>query len=170
MIELTTAIVIVAPHEVQTIAIPLMRQYAPTNLIRFRPHITLLFPFVPYAQLDWACTQLYDLCASIEPFDITLDGYGEFPGVIYMQPANPEPIQQVFQQLYQLFPNYPPYAGKFGNDLQPHMTIAQFEEHPVISLPDYQPITFHVNRIHLWYGVKDADLPWLTYDVIPLRG
>ena len=170
MFDLTTAIVIVAPHEVQAIAIPLIRQYGPNNLIRFRPHITLLFPFAPYAQLEAACATLYDLCATIPPFEVTLAGYGEFPGVIYMQPTDAEPIKQVFRQLYERFPDYPPYGGKFGNDLEPHMTIAQFDEHPLVALPDYKPITFTVDRLHLWYGVEGADLPWLTYDVIPLRG
>ena len=173
MFELTTSVVIAAPHEVQAIAVPIMRQYAMVNLVRFRPHITLMFPFVPFAELEAACETLYRLCNTIPPFDVTLNGYGEFPGVIYMKPANPAPIQAVFQRIFSTFPDYPPYEGQFGPDLEPHMTVASFDtlvEQPVVALPNYAPITFRVDRLHLWYGVRDADLPWLTYDVTPLRG
>lgn len=173
MFELTTAVVIVAPHEVQSIAVPIIRQYAPDSLIRFRPHITLMFPFVPYARLEAACETLYELAAKIAPFEVTLADYGEFPGVIYMKLADPTPARQVFQQLYATFPDYPPYEGRFGDELQPHMTVVQFDssaEQPLVPLPRYQPMTFRVDRLHLWYGVRGADLPWLTYDVIPLRG
>jgi 2'-5' RNA ligase len=172
MFELTTSIVIVAPHEVQAIAVPLIRRYSPENLIRFRSHITLMFPFVPFDQLEAATQTLYDLCATIAPFEVQLEGYGEFPGVIYMNPVRPASIQKLFHRLYTAYPDYPPYEGAFGNELHPHMTVAQFEpeQHPVVSLPDYKPFTFRVDRIHLWYGVRDADLPWLTYDVVPLRG
>ena len=173
MFEFTTAIVIVMPHEVQAVAAPIVRQYAPETLIRVRPHITLLFPFVPYDQLETACKTLRDVAQQIAPFTVTLDGYGEFPGVIYMKPADPAPIQAVFRQLYAAFPEYPPYEGQFGDDLQPHMSIAHFEsaaDQAAVSLPNYRPITFHVDRLHLWYGVSDPDLAWLTYDVIRLRG
>lgn len=173
MFELTTAVVIVAPHDVQAIAIPIICQFSPDSLIRFRPHITLMFPFAPYDQLETSYDTLYNLGAEIAPFEVTLAGYGEFPGVIYMKPANPSPVKAAFEKLYNTFPEYPPYEGKFGDDLQPHMTVAHFDsaaEQSIAPLPRYQPITFCVERLHLWYGVRDTDLPWLTYNVIPLRG
>ena len=173
MFEFTTAVVIVMPHEVQAVAVPIIRRYAPDNLNRIRPHITLLFPFVPYDQLETACQSLNDVAQHIAPFTVTLAGYGEFPGVIYMKPADPAPIQSVFHKLYAAFPEYPPYEGQFGNELQPHMSIAHFEttvEQAAVSLPPFQPIAFRVDRLHVWYGVRDTDLAWLTHDVIRLRG
>ncbi len=174
MFELTTAVVIVPPHEVQAIAVPIIRQFAPDSLVPFRPHITLLFPFVPYAQLDAACLKLRTLAETIPPFTVTLEGYGQFPGVIYMNPTNPESIQAVFRQLFSAFPDYPPYEGHFGNDLKPHLTVAHFDDQagnsPVPVLPTYAPATFTVRRLDVWCGVRDSDLPWLTHDVIPLRG
>lgn len=174
MFELTTAVVIVPPHEVQAVAVPIIRQFAPESLVPFRPHITLLFPFVPYAQIDAACATLRALGENIPPFPVTLDGYGQFPGVIYMKPANPESIRSVFRQLFSAFPDYPPYEGQFGNDLKPHLTVAHFDDQagnaPVPVLDAYDPVTFTVSRLHVWYGVRRVDLPWLTYDVIPLRG
>ena len=169
MFELATSVDIIAPHEVQAVAVPIMRQYVPTILLP--PHITLMFPFVPFDQLDTACETLRQLAVEIAPFEVTLAGYGEFPGVIYMQPVEPAPIKHVFYQLYDAFPDYPPYEGAFGNDLQPHMTVVQLDDDTVsadLSLPDYDPITFQVDKLHVWYGVRHQDLPWLTYEVLPL--
>jgi 2'-5' RNA ligase len=173
MLDLTTAVVIAAPHSVLATAVPIMLQYAPNSLVRFRPHITLMFPFVPFYQADSACERLYALCAKIAPFDVTLDGYGEFPGVIYMKPVNPDAIRAVFRKLYNAFPDYPPYEGQFGHDLKPHMTLVTFDpdsERPLMPMPRYEPVTFRVDRLHMWYGARHADLPWLTHDVFPLRG
>jgi 2'-5' RNA ligase len=171
MLDLTTAIVIAAPHEVLATAVPIMLRYSPNNLIRFRPHITLMFPFVPFYQADEACDRLYSVCEKIAPFDVTLDGYGEFPGVIYMKPVNADAIRAVFRKLYNAFPEYPPYEGQFGNDLKPHLTLVTFdpETHRPL-MPHYEPITFRVDRLHMWYGMRHADLPWLTHNVFPLGG
>src|SRR2546423_1328000 len=98
--NLTTAVVIFAPHEVQAVATPIMRQYALDSLIRVPAHITLMFPFVPFEQLDSAAQTIKSICADIRPFDITLSGYDQFPGVIFMQPANPESIKAIFRQIY----------------------------------------------------------------------
>ena len=171
--NLSTAIVIFAPHEVQGIATPIMRQYALESLIRVPAHITLMFPFVSYERLDEASQIIKSICTSVTPFEITLSGYDQFPGVIFMQPANPEPIKAVFRQIYDAFPLYPPYGGAFGNDLYPHLTVGEFkneDEQRTIWLPDYAPITFRAERVHLIYGVHREPLPWLTYSVIPFGG
>jgi 2'-5' RNA ligase len=149
-----------------------MRQYSPASLIRFHPHITLMFPFVPFDQIEPACETLRHLVSDIAPFEVTLVGYGEFPGVVYMKPGNPAPVQALFRQLYDAFPDYPPYEGEFGDELKPHMTVVQLDDDTHsddLSLPDYDPITFQVDRLHVWYGVRHQDLPWVTYAVIPLR-
>ncbi len=165
-----TAIVIFPPHEVQAVATPIKRQYALDSLIRVPPHVTLMFPFVPYEQLDEAAHTIQSICSNIAPFDITLSGYSQFPGVIFMQPANPEPIKAVFRRIYDAFPLYPPYGGTFGNDLHPHLTVGEFkneDEQRTVWLPDYAPITFQAERVHLIYGVHREPLPWLTHSVIP---
>ena len=168
--NLTTAVVIFAPHEVQAIATPIMRQYALDSLIRVPAHVTLMFPFVPYEQLDEAAEKIESICTEIKPFEITLSGYDQFPGVIFMRPVNPKPIQAVFRQIYDAFPLYPPYGGAFGNELHPHVTVGEFkneEDQRAVWLPDYAPLIFRAERVHLIYGVHHEPLPWLTHSVIP---
>ncbi len=170
--SLTSAIVIYAPYEVQQVAAPLMRTYAPDDFVRVPPHITVLFPFVPAGQLEQAASKLRDIGTQFASFEITLRGYGQFPGVTYLQPADPTPIQAIFRAVYAAFPDYPPYEGQFGDEtISPHMTVGTFADEAAqqaANFPAYEPLTFRVERLHLIYGNVREALPWLTYDVIPL--
>ncbi len=168
--HLTTAVVIVASHEVQAIAVPILREYALDTLIRVPAHLTLLYPFVQYEQLEAACQKLRAVCAEITPFDITMDGYDHFPTVAFMKPADPQPLREVFRRLYAVFPECPPYRGQFGYDIHPHMTVGEFDseaDRSAVPLPAYSPTTFRAERAHILYGIDEEALPWITYDVIP---
>ncbi len=171
--NLSTAIVIMAPREAQAIAVPLLRQYSPDSLMRVPPHITVSFPFVPYERLDEALPRLHTICAQVSPFEMTVSGYAAFPGVAYMKPLNPQPVQALFQQIFAAFPECPPYEGRFGNEIQPHLTVGEFADAHVqksAMLPFYEPVTWDVKRVHVLYGTHNEALPWLTYDVIMLSG
>ncbi len=170
--EFSTAVVIIAPPEVQAFATPLRLKYGFEGMVRVPAHITVLFPFVPLAQLDAACHILSDLCASVPPFSVTLDGYGHFPTVTYLKPTNPAPIQALYRKVFAAFPAYPPYRGAFGIDeIIPHMTIGEFGseiERAAADFPSYAPLTFPVHNVHLIVGVEHQPVPWVTHDVIPL--
>jgi 2'-5' RNA ligase len=172
-----TAVVIIPPHEVQAVAVPLLQQYAPINLIHVPAHITLMYPFVPLDQLKGAAHTVRQICAVIPPFDVTLDGYDFFPDTAYLKIANPAPIMNVFHRLFAAFPAHPPYEGKFGDVLSPHITVAEWDEtqdygtqpsRPPLNLPPYAPLTFRAERLHIYYGVLEVPLPFIPFDVIPL--
>jgi 2'-5' RNA ligase len=168
--DLQTAVGITAPHEVQVLAVPILKQYSPDLLVVFPAHITVLYPFVPPARLEEACATLRTLCADLVPFEITLDGYDYFPRTTFMNPVNPEPIRQLFHQIHALFPECVPYGGEFGTDIHPHLTVCMFDseaEQQQAKPPDYEPITFLVNKLDVLSGPSSLDLPWLTYAVIP---
>lgn len=170
--ELSTAIVIIAPPRVQALAAPLMRRYSFESMLRVPAHITVLFPFVPPDALDDACHKLTRLYADFQPFDVTLDGYGHFPTATFLKIANPEPIKALFRPVHAEFPNFPPYGGAHGaHDIMPHMTVGIFKSEAArqaAEFPPYDPITFTVRRVHLIIGVAHEPIPWITYDVIPL--
>jgi len=172
LMDYTSAVVIIAPHRVQAFAVPLMHQYCFESMMRVPAHITVLFPFVPLDDLDAACWKLRDICADVPPFDLTLDGYGHFPTVTYLKPADPEPIKAIFRRIHAAFPDYPPYRGAFGgDDITPHMTVGEFKseaERVKVVFPPYVPLTFEVRRLHLIIGVEREPIPWVTHDVIPL--
>jgi len=169
--NLETAITVMGGHNAQAVGVPLTQRYSPDLLLVLPMHITLLYPFVPFDEIDSACHKLRTLGRNIAPFEVTLHGYGQFERVTYMAPADPAPILNVFHRIFTAFPECPPYRGKFGNDLIPHMTVAIFKgEHAQqnADLPDYGSISFTVDRLHVVYGPNRQDRPWLTYDVIPL--
>lgn len=163
-----TAVVIYAPYAVQTLAVPLMRQHAPDDFIRVPPHLTVMYPFVPVEQMAQAETRLRQIAAGFAPFDLTLSGYGQFPGVTYMQPTDPEPVRALSRAVFAAFPQHPPYGGQFGNEITPHLTVALWRDQPPVTLPAYTPVTFRVERLHFIYGMGSGAFPWLTYAVIPL--
>jgi len=172
MTTLETSLTILAPIEVQRVAVPIMRRYGFESLIRMAPHLTLIYPFVPVADLADAARQVRAIAATFDPFEVTLRSYGRFPGVTYMQPDDPKPIQALFRAVFAAFPAYPPYNGQFGNDLTPHLTVGEFSsaaEQDAAELPAYEPLRFQVESVHLMTGTARAALPWLPYDVIPLK-
>jgi 2'-5' RNA ligase len=169
--KLETAIIIVAPHEVQAFAVPLLKQYSPETMMRVPAHFTVLYPFVAVDRLDEACERLRGICAGVAPFDITVRGYGTFPAVTFMQAENPEAIKALFRPIHAAFPDCPPYGGVFGDDLHPHMTVGEFADEAAQAagvFPDYTPMTFTVSRLHVLYGPIDEALPWITHAVIEL--
>lgn len=165
---LSTAVVIVMPLVVQRVALPIIATYAPTALAWYPPHITLIIPFAPMDTLREACDKLERICQSIAPIEVTLDGYCSFPNTAYMKLADPTPVQKIFETIFAQFPDYPPYGGRFGKTLSPHVTVAQGDDVENLTLPDYEPITFPVNCLHVIYGSHDAPYPFITFDVVKL--
>lgn len=172
--EYSSALVIVAPPEVQVAAAPLRLKYGFEGMLRVPAHITILFPFIPLEQLDAVAVRLRQLYADFPPFDVTLDGYGNFPTTTYLNITDPTPIKALFQRVHAAYPQYPPYRGTFGaDDITPHMTVGEFTseiERAAAEFPAYEPITFHVSRLHLLIGVEHEPIPWITHDLIPLGG
>jgi 2'-5' RNA ligase len=172
-VELTSALVLFMPPEVQAFAAPLMRQHAPDSLIRVPPHITVLYPFAPPDELPSALDTVRQICARVPPFLVTLDGYGSFPTVAYLKPANPAPIQALFREIFWKFPQYPPYRGEFGDQLTLHVTVGTFESaaaREAVALPAYPPFTFTAHRLHAVVGRDGVPVPWITEAVIPFGG
>ncbi len=168
MLFLTSAIVIMAPHDVQTIAVPIMRRHGNDDLLRLPPHLPIQSPFVGPQQLRDACDALGEICAGIKPFDLTLSGYDRQPGTAAMRLVNPEPILSIRRQIQELLPD-----GVSISSTYPSLTVARFPgeaEQRSITLPEYVAITFRVYRLHVVYGVEQITLPWLTFDVPPLGG
>ena len=169
--RVVTSVVVMAPLEVQAVVAPIMQQFALENLINLPAHITVLYPFAPPDKLESTYPDVQKLCKNIQPFDVTLEGYGRFPKFIYMKLKDGDPIRTIFRQFQKNFPEYRPYDGLYGDDLLPHITIAEFEseaEQATAELPDYPPITFRVSQVHITIGVLGLAMPALTHRIFQL--
>jgi hypothetical protein len=96
-------------------------------------HITVLYPFIPPAELDTAVlAQLERLFASIPRFAVRLDETRWFNHeVVWLAPSDPAPFRILTQRVVEAFPAYPPYGGDFEG-ITPHLTIG--DSQPVESL------------------------------------
>lgn len=166
-----TALLIIPPPPVQAFCYPWREQYDQESFARVPAHITLLYPFVPPEIVDQAVTQLEQFCADTLPFEVVLSKYGQFEGVLFLEPKDPEPIMNLFNKLAKAFPEYSISDGKHGGELHPHLTLAQSDNPGVlekISLPPEPHFSFTVNKIHLYLGSPDDDIPYVPRAVIPL--
>lgn len=89
-------------------------------------HITVLFPFVPAAELDDDTLRLVEaVCAGHEPFEFTLAEvrwFGE--ELVYLAPQPEERFRHITAAVFDAFPAHPPYEG-MHEDTVPHLTLGQ---------------------------------------------
>jgi 2'-5' RNA ligase len=169
-VKLVTSVTIVPPHSVQAVAVPLLRQYAYDHLRRLPAHLTVSYPFVEVESLARATLQLREVCATIRPFSVTVDGYGSFPGVAYMKPRPSQPLADLMSEIASTFPDLTPYEGAFDGEMPPpHVTVGVFNsanKQRQATLPTYPPITFKVDRLYVNVGTSEIVVPWLVHDVV----
>jgi 2'-5' RNA ligase len=172
-IDLQTALLIVPPVEVQIFAAPLREKYAGESFIQGPAHITLFFPFVEAEKVTYAKERIIALCSTLNPFNLTLDHYGRFETAHFLALKDETPLLSLHQALFNEFPDYPPYEGKYGPDLTPHLTLASQEnqmEADAVILPPVPSFTFTVDSLHLYLGPAEGRIPWIPVALIPLKG
>lgn len=93
------------------------------------PHVTLLFPFVPAAEIDDRLVDdLRALFAGHDPFSFELRAPRRFPGALYLAPEPAEPFLALIHAAARRFPDFPPYAGEIPlASIVPHVTVAHGE-------------------------------------------
>lgn len=169
--SIQTSLLILPPLKVQAFAAPFREKYSPVSFAQGPAHITLFYPFVAPEQIDSAEEILARRCKSFAPITVTLDRYARFETAHLLVPSNPEPIVLLHKHLFEVFPDFPPYEGKFGPDLLPHLTLATFDtpdEADQLQLPSPPSFEFIVEKLHLYLGSSDERIPWIPVSVIPL--
>jgi 2'-5' RNA ligase len=128
-------------------------------------HVTALGPFLPRDALDAsAVASIGRIASQTRPFEFKLSIIGTFPnGIIHLVPEPEGPFRTLTARLWEAFPDYPPYAGEFG-DVRPHLTLdARSEDVSEAStralLGDLVPATCHAERLDLaWYEAGNCRL------------
>jgi 2'-5' RNA ligase len=168
---LETAVLIVPPFEVQAFAASLRPRDPPGRWSHVPAHITLLYPFAPPEDTDRSLPRLRRALAPVRPFAVTLDRYGRFPTAIFLEPADPRPLIDLYGHLAAAFPEYPAYGGEFGPGLHPHLTLAHSEDglglHE-LALRPAPSFTFRVDRLVVYAGAPDSSAPYVPLAVVGL--
>ena len=169
-----TIIAIVPPPDIQGFANHYRQLYMPDTMHRIEPHITLVYPFVPYSDLEKAAPRLGEVLAQCEPVWVSLRGFEIFEnvGVLYIRIGQPENVLRLYTEVLAEFPDYPAYGGEYGDNLVPHMTVGRFS-----STEELEAAHAEVQHLRLYIGwevtqvvvkYKGADGAWHDWATLPV--
>ena len=120
-------------------------------------HITALAPFANEPTSADLAT-VAEIAAGTEPVTVRLNRIDQFPnGVIHLVPEPDAPLRTLTDALVVAFPHLPPYEGRFGPRVDPHLTLdAASEDVSVASirraLGDLIPTTCTLDELQLtWW-------------------
>ena len=107
----------------------------PAHAQGLAPHVTVLYPFLPEAEVTARVRdRLGALFAAHPAFETRFTAPGHFPGVLYLTPEPADPFQSLTEAMARAFPNHPPYAGAHDGTVA-HLTLAQGPDLPASGLP-----------------------------------
>jgi 2'-5' RNA ligase len=144
---------------------------------RIPPHVTLLFPFVPAAQLDESVrTRAKAHFASFAPFGGALESVGRFDSHVWLGPEPRSRFVDLIVDTCARFPEQPPYGGVFDQPA-PHLTIGaatadlgvdEIAEAAETELAAKLPLSFRVDAA--WLLVEQEDGTWAAAERFPFAG
>ncbi|NYF98137.1 2'-5' RNA ligase family protein [Janibacter cremeus] len=120
-------------------------------------HVTALSPFAP-APSATDLAEVGRIAAATPSMPTRLVDLGQFPnGVIHLRPEPDGPLRALTEALVASFPHFPPYEGRFGRRVDPHLTLDAAS--PTVSLEstrrllgDVVPVTCTLTRLQLaWW-------------------
>jgi 2'-5' RNA ligase len=123
-----SALVVVAT-EAEPIVDVWRRRYQRESVERgIPPHLTVLFPFVPAAEIDDdVLATLRSVFASASPFRYDLASVESFVDAVWLAPVPAEPFHDLVSRARRAFPGCPPY-GDPGHVVVPHCTVGTDDE------------------------------------------
>ena len=161
--ELESALLIIPPQPVQAFSYALREEYDPDSFSKVPAHFTIFYPFVDAEQSDEAAEVLTPICANHSAFDVTLEKYGYFEDVVFLEPSDPEPMIGLYKSLAEA---YPAYARE---DFYPHLTLGKAKDPSQIPVPEIPSFTFPVDSIRIYVGApEDQVASYIPRLTIPL--
>jgi hypothetical protein len=136
-------------------------------------HITVLYPFVPVAELDSVVLRsLAEVVADVPAFTCTLAGVRWFGStVLWLYPDPAEPFRRLTELLWRRFPQCSPYGGRHA-ELIPHLTVGDDGSSPEMTAAERSvsarlPIHVRVTHARLICGSMEPN-SWRTVQELPL--
>ncbi|CAN5530004.1 2'-5' RNA ligase family protein [soil metagenome] len=162
---------IIVPVEVPIAVRRLRDRMDPSAAVAVPAHITLLYPFMPVAQLDDGVVQrVRGIVAAEASFPFVFRRHERWPDVVYLPPEPDAPFRRLIEALAAEFPDYPPYGGAHP-EVVPHLTVAHAVPEDYLAaaehaLPQMLPIR-DVAREALLIAPLNGG-PWSTLWRMPL--
>jgi len=124
-------------------------------------HVTLLFPFVPAAELtDETEERLARLIGAAPAFDVAFVRPALWPELVYLEPDPAEPFARLTEAIAAEWPEYPPYEGEHDTVI-PHLTVAESDDGSLLDeiaagLAPHLPIELCVREAQLYVQGDDG--------------
>jgi 2'-5' RNA ligase len=122
----TSAVVVHVP-EAEPLVGGWRRAYTYDAPLGMPAHVTLLYPFVPRAEVAQAEPRLAGLVAGHDAFDAKFARTARFPDVLYLEPEPAGRFLDLTAAIAAAWPEHPPYEG-VHESVVPHLTIAESED------------------------------------------
>jgi 2'-5' RNA ligase len=134
-------------------------------------HVTLLYPFVPAAELSREVEgRLARLIAAAPGFEVTFARAACWTELVYLDPDPPEPFLRLTEAIVSEWPEHPPYEGAH-DPIVPHLTVAHsdnaaFLRRIAADLEPQLPIEYRVRKAQLY--IEGDDGRWREGRSFPL--
>jgi 2'-5' RNA ligase len=147
-------------------------RYDPSARRDVPAHVTVLYPFMPPEHIDSEVIDLLrGIAHAVPKFSYRLAETRRFPVALYLAPDPDDSYAALTQAVFEAFPEYPPFAGKFDTVL-PHVTVAHGDEPLLceieIELRIAMPGAGISARCEELVLIEDSSGPWKTMHTFPL--
>jgi hypothetical protein len=148
----------------------LRRRHDPAAAAGVPAHVTLLYPFLPVADLGPGTRRELTVIASrVAPFAARFATVGRFPGVVYLVPEPAKPFADLTAAIWSRFGAYPPYGGAH-DEIRPHLTLADAHDAPLDQIAGeaahWLPFDRRVGAVELL--AQEDEVRWRSRWRIPL--
>jgi 2'-5' RNA ligase len=173
-VEHTLSAVVVPVPEAEPRVGTLRATLDPSAALGVPAHVTIMFPFVPPADIDdGVLAALREVFAAAPAFEVEFSKIGWFPDVVWWAPEPAEPFVALTRAVSARF-GMEPYEGGHGDVVVPHLTIGhgapmerlRAAEAEVAAGP---PVRATVRSAALLTGSRAA-ASWSTVAELPLGG
>ncbi len=163
-----SAVVIIPPARLWP-PIQLIRQKYDRHVVRWMPHITLIYPFRSREEYETLTLHFSRVCKDIDPFEVELakfrfTGHSKKSYTLWLAPEPAEKLVLLQSILLSLVPDCDDLIKRYGR-YTPHLSVAQAPgKMEVIKLQNmlqenWQPLSFIVCEISfIWRGGPPDDV------------
>jgi 2'-5' RNA ligase len=170
-----TAIVMIPPDSLWE-PIQKIRSKMDSKFRRWMPHITLIYPFVPYEELKSAFHQLEKYTWNLPAFQLTLREISYFRHrrhyTIWLKPEPIEPLAKLVEKLNLIFPEFNDTV-RFSKGFTPHLSLGQakdkkdLQEKLSFIRKIWNPVSFEVHSFYLIFRHDPPDDIFRVYQEMP---
>jgi RNA 2',3'-cyclic 3'-phosphodiesterase len=173
-----SAVVLIPPEDAWP-PIQAIRRVHDRQVRRWMPHVTLLYPFLPRAELGAALPAAHAALAAVAPFELRLARFDAFrhrggTATVWLAPEPREALVAVQAALGRAFPRCDA-TDRFAGGFTPHLSVGQARGPEALAafrreLEGWKPLAFRADRVAIIVRDPPPDDVFRTFAEVPLGG